>query len=157
MTKVAAVDIGATSGRVVLADLVDGGITLDGGRALPNAPAARRRCAGSGTSRRFAIEWSTGSPPPCAAGAASCGIDTWAVDYGVIRDGSLRRSGARLPRPAARARDRPGAQAALSWDRLYGITGIQHMPINTIYQIAADEPQRIIDGTTFLLVPDLLT
>jgi rhamnulokinase len=155
MSKVAAVDIGATSGRVVLADLADGAITLTEVARFPNQP----QLVGDDLVwdvRSLHDHLVDGLADAVAAGAVSSGIDTWAIDYGVVREGNLVGP-VRAYRDARHERGIPRVRAAMSWDRLYGITGIQHMPINTIYQIAADEPQRIVDGTTLLMVPDLLT
>ena len=88
------------------------------------------------------------------SGIQSWGIDTWDVDYGVVRDGQLVGPVAcyRDPRHAAGV---PFVDAAIGWDELYSITGVQFMPFNTIYQLAA-AAQSLVDGGTFLMVPDLL-
>jgi len=155
MTKVAAVDIGATSGRVVLAELGPDGPRLDVVARFPNVL------------RQSADAWSwdidalyasmlNGLAQSVEAGAASWGIDTWAIDYGVVRDGALVGP-VRAHRDPRHERGIGVVRSALTWERQYDITGIQHMPINTIYQVAADDPQRITEGTTFLMVPDLLS
>ena len=85
---------------------------------------------------------------------ASVGIDSWAVDYGLLRGGRLlaepfhyrdERRGAEGPR---RVHERvPAAE-------LYARTGLQFLPFNTVYQLAADE--RAAEADRLLLVPDLL-
>jgi rhamnulokinase len=53
---------------------------------------------------------------------------------------------------AERIRDKIGPQ------ELYGITGLQHLPFNTVFQLAAAEgTARLAAAHTLLLIPDLLT
>ena len=56
----------------------------------------------------------------------------------------------------ARTRRNTGKRPAeVSEADLYAVTGLQHLPFNTIYQLAA-EPL-LAQATTLLLIPDLLT
>lgn len=89
----------------------------------------------------------------------SIGIDSWAVDYGLVdREGSLVAPVAayRDPRtqaPMARIR------AALTDDAIYAQTGIAFQPFNTLYQLAADaaDPSGPLDrADRMLLIPDLI-
>lgn len=155
MTTVAAVDIGATSGRVMVAEFEASGPRLVEVARFPNHPIeAAGRWAWD--ARKLHAAMLEGLVVAREHGAVSAGIDTWALDYGVLRDGELIG-------PVYAYRDPhhengvPILRTLMPWERQYGITGIQHMPINTIYQIASEEPARIMDGTTVLLVPDLLT
>jgi rhamnulokinase len=154
MSTVAAVDIGATSGRVMVASLTDAGPVLNEAARFPNHP---HQSSGRWAWDIDALhrEVTAGVARAAQLGARAWGIDTWAVDYGVLRSGSLVG-------PVRAYRD-PGHEAGMAivdaripWSELYRITGIQRMPINTVYQIAADDPQRLIAGATFLMVPDLL-
>ena len=90
-------------------------------------------------------------------GLASAGIDSWGVDFGL-----LDASGTLLGNPVhyrdartAGAADR--VLARLPAAELYAATGIQQLPFNTIYQLAAAEgtPQ-LQAARTLLLIPDLL-
>lgn len=90
-------------------------------------------------------------------GTVSIGIDTWAVDYGLLdADGELVEEphSYRDPRTTdavARVHDQ------LDRAELYSITGLQFLPFNTIYQLVAEQScpewQR---AATVLLLPDLL-
>ncbi|MBO0789238.1 MAG: rhamnulokinase, partial [Actinobacteria bacterium] len=88
---------------------------------------------------------------------ASIGIDSWGVDYGL-----LDSSGALLGNPV-HYRDRRTDGAAervlrqVPASELYAVTGIQQLPFNTIYQLAAaaGTPQ-LAAARTLLLIPDLL-
>ena len=83
MTRVAAVDIGAGSGRVVLADLSTGVPTLTEVSRFTNGPdfVGGRWTWDVGSLRRATVD---GLEQARSLGAESLGIDTWAIDYGVI-------------------------------------------------------------------------
>jgi len=90
-------------------------------------------------------------------GATSIGIDTWAVDYGL-----LDRYGELLGPPYCYRDDRteavvPEVHAAITPERLYRITGLQFLPFNTVYQLAAEQrSERWARARSLLLLPDLL-
>jgi len=98
------------------------------------------------------------APPPRAPAArgqsiASIGIDTWAVDYGLVND-----AGELVAAPFSYRDDRSRAAVSrvhgcLEESRLYATTGLQFLPFNTIYQLAT-EPE--LDGLQALLIPDLI-
>ena len=88
----------------------------------------------------------------------SIGIDTWAVDYGLL-DGS----GALLGNPVHYRDGRTDGVMDAVLDRvpaadIYRTTGLQFLPINTMYQLvaSADTPQ-LAAAEQLLLIPDLLT
>jgi rhamnulokinase len=85
------------------------------------------------------------------------GIDTWAVDYGL-----LDNSGALLGNPVHyRDARTDGVMEKVLTDvpagELYAVTGLQLLPFNTIYQLiaAAGSPQ-LAAARRLLLIPDLL-
>jgi rhamnulokinase len=78
------------------------------------------------------------------------GIDTWGVDFAVVDE-----RGRPLETPVCyrdRAHETAFAQLEPHRDRLYALTGIQHQPFNSVYQLAA---RGVKGGIRFL--PDLLT
>jgi rhamnulokinase len=87
----------------------------------------------------------------------SVGIDSWGVDFGLLdSDGTL------VANPLHH-RDGRGAGAMeraferVSSDRIYERTGIQFMPINTLYQLLALEgTATLANAQRLLLIPDLL-
>jgi len=84
----------------------------------------------------------------------SIGIDTWAVDYGLLKDGRL------LQDPACyRDRRTFASQKAVlekvPFSRIYSLCGIQNLHFNTIYQLAS-ENRDFKDVDTFLMIPDLV-
>ena len=95
------------------------------------------RSAGTGTAS--SPRWNAGLDRARATGPlASIGIDTWGVDYGLVEaDGELVEPPVsyRDPRTSGYRKvvERIGER------RLYEITGLQLLPINTIFQLAAHD------------------
>ncbi|MFJ6700269.1 rhamnulokinase family protein [Streptomyces sp. NPDC091272] len=94
-----------------------------------------------------------------AAGpVASVGIDSWAVDYGL-----LDAEGALLGNPVHYRDGRTDGIAAKVWAKvppaeLYAATGLQYAPFNTLYQlVAAQGSPQLAAAERLLLIPDLLT
>ncbi len=87
----------------------------------------------------------------------SIGIDSWAVDYGLID-----ATGALLGNPVhyrdSRTDGIPSSVAkAVPEDRLYALTGLQRQPFNTLYQLVAAADTPILRAARhLLLIPDLL-
>jgi rhamnulokinase len=156
--SVVAVDLGASSGRVIVGRVRAGTLELEEVRRFPNDPVMlpdglhwdilrlyHEVLAGLRTAGRVADD------------VVSVGIDSWAIDYGLLDSaGSLigdpyhyrdRRTEASVPL----------VHAALSRERLYATTGIQFLSINTLYQLAAArETPAFRAAATMLLIPDLL-
>lgn len=90
---------------------------------------------------------------------ASIGFDTWGVDYGLIG-----KSGRLVHQPTAYRDPRKNelymdVRQKLSDQKIYERTGIQFMPINTLYQLAVDaqDPDEPLQrAESLLMVPDLL-
>jgi rhamnulokinase len=87
----------------------------------------------------------------------SVGVDSWAVDFGL-----LDRNGALLGNPLT-YRDGRGAAAVadalrrVPADEIYATTGIQFLSINTVFQLLALDGAGGLDrAETLLLIPDLL-
>src|SRR5262249_24840332 len=82
------------------------------------------------------------------------GVDTWAVDYGRLRGGKL------LGQPfhyRDERRNEVGPQRVdelIGAQELYRRNGLQYLPFNTLYQLAADDG--LADATSILLIPDLV-
>ncbi|PBC59881.1 rhamnulokinase [Streptomyces sp. Tue6028] len=88
----------------------------------------------------------------------SVGIDSWAVDYGL-----LDADGALLGNPVHYRDSRTEGVAEKVWAtvsaaELYAATGLQYAPFNTLYQLAAARSSaQFARAERLLLVPDLLT
>ncbi|MEU6217703.1 rhamnulokinase family protein [Streptomyces sp. NPDC047022] len=88
----------------------------------------------------------------------SVGIDSWAVDYGLLdADGALLGN----PVHYRDARTEDAAEqvwAAVPPQELYAATGLQYAPFNTLYQLAAARSSALFgQAKRLLLIPDLLT
>ena len=158
-TAVAAVDLGASGGRVMMGTVGRGQqLELQELHRFPNVPV---RVLGT-------LHWDVlalfqgvldglGAAARAGAGLASLGIDTWGVDYGLLdADGTL------LGNPVHYRDTRTEGVAGQVLARvpaaeLYAITGIQQLPLNTIFQLAAaaGTPQ-LAAARTLLMIPDLL-
>ncbi len=153
---VAAVDLGATSGRVILGRVVDGELRTHHLARFPNDPV--RTPDGLHWNllelHRQVLLALTQAERDAPGEVRSLGIDSWAVDYGLLRGGRLLgvpyhyRDG-RTEAGVAAVHARVGAA------ELYARNGLQHLPFNTIFQLAS-EGDLLEVADRMLLVPDLL-
>lgn len=165
---VVAVDLGATSGRVVLGHVDRDGVRLQHVARFANEPVALPEGRGEGGAGRVGLHWDVlGLWRSVTAGLAqalrdepgvrSIGIDSWAVDYGLLRDGRLLGS----PHHYRDERSAAGVQAVhavLPPAELFARTGLQHLPFNTVFQLAADRAAGVLaPADRALLVPDLFS
>ncbi len=156
--SVIAVDLGATSGRVVLATLADGRTDLAEVHRFSTAAHPTGDGLRLDVHALFAeIQRGIGLAVDAAtAPVASLGIDCWAVDYGLLGDDGLLE----LPfnyRDERTARGLALVRDKISYEELYGRTGLQDIPFNTINQLADDLAAGRLDrATRFLMLPDLL-
>jgi rhamnulokinase len=153
-----AVDLGAASGRVMLARVGPSTLELTEARRFPNVPVSLPDGLHWDVLRlyRDVLDGLT-----IAAGGgqeiASVGVDAWGVDYGL-----LDAWGALLGNPYNYRDDRTAGvaervHARMPRDELYRRTGVQFLPFNTLYQLAADAAARRLDtARSMLLVPDLI-
>jgi len=150
---VAAVDLGASGGRVIAGRVSPDGVELREVSRFPNEPV---RAGGTlhWDILRLHASMVTGLRAAAAAfPLASAGIDSWGCDYGLL-DGT----GALIGNPVHyRDRRTDGVSVPVPPDELYAVTGIQHLPFNTIFQVAAAAGTPALAGArTLLLIPDLL-
>jgi rhamnulokinase len=154
---VAAADLGASSGRVIVGRVGAAQLDLHEAHRFPNTPVS---VLGTLHWDILALHASVLAGLRAAArdyDLASAGIDTWGVDFGL-----LDATGALLGNPVhyrdARTAGITGqVQAVVGAEELYGITGIQQLPFNTIFQLAAAAGTPQLDAArTLLLIPDLL-
>ena len=153
-----AVDIGASSGRHMLAHLEDGKIVLEEIYRFSNEMIDRKGYKVWNVRRLFQ-EILSGMKKCAELGKIpySMGIDTWAVDY-VLLDENDRRIGETV---AYRDKRTYGMDEEvyklITEEQLYLRTGIQKQIFNTIYQLMAlkkTEPGQLERAETFLMVPD---
>ncbi|MEU5835955.1 rhamnulokinase family protein [Streptomyces diacarni] len=158
----AAVDLGASSGRVILGTVAGEGLALEEVHRFPNRPV---RAGGAERTLHWDILglYRGVLDGLCAAATkagrlASVGIDTWAVDFGMLdADGALLGNPVHY-RDARTDGMEAEVAAALSAPELYAHTGLQHLPFNTVYQLcAARRSAQWTVARQLLLIPDLLS
>ncbi len=92
-------------------------------------------------------------------GFDSIGIDTWGVDFGLLRkDGTLIENPIHY-RDARNDGMVEAAQKYMSKEEMYDITGIQFMDFNTIFQLLSlkeNRPYILEEADKLLFMPDLL-
>jgi rhamnulokinase len=159
MATMAAVDLGAQSGRVALGELDGERLAVHEVHRFPNVPV---RIAGTlhwDALRLYEDVLDGLAAASAATSVDSVGIDTWGVDYGL-----LDRAGRLVQNPVHHRDARTDAAlealfAEIPAREVYERTGIQLMQINTLVQlhaaVRANDPALEI-AETLLLVPDLL-
>lgn len=154
----AAVDIGASSGRVILGRVGSDGVQLEVIHRFPNGVVELDGGLRWNFDALFAevLEGLRAAATVAAAQGeriVSIGIDTWAVDYGLVNTaGELTAQPFSYRDDRSRAAVEP-VHRKLDPARLYATTGLQFLQFNTIYQLAAEKD---LDGLQALLIPDLI-
>jgi rhamnulokinase len=153
----AAADLGATSGRVMVGRVGPSNLDLSQAHRFDNRPVR----VGD------ALHWDVLGlyqgvldglrEAARSGGVTSVGVDSWAVDYGLLdADGRL------LGNPYHYRDTRTEGAAERVWDtvpaeELYAATGLQHLPFNTVFQLAAARGSaQLTAARKLLLIPDLL-
>lgn len=138
MKHVLAFDLGASSGRAVLGRLVDGRIEIEELHRFPNDPVLiGNRLHWDVLRLLHELKQSLLKAKHRNIKLASIAIDSWGVDFGLIGE-----NGELLGNPYHyRDTHTNGVMEQLvdelSADEIFGRTGIQFMPFNTLYQLAA--------------------
>ncbi|TWF95184.1 rhamnulokinase [Saccharopolyspora dendranthemae] len=149
----AAVDLGASNGRVVVGRISGGLLETTEVHRFPNGPATRPDGAHWDVGELFRQVLvglrQTGAP-------VSVGIDSWGVDYGLV-DGSGELLGdpfhyrdSRTDHVAQSFVDSFGAP------ELFARNGLQFLPFNTLFQLVAENRAALGAADTLLLMPDLI-
>lgn len=156
-----AVDLGASSGRVVVGSYVPGeGIACTEVYRFENGM-VERHATQTWDIAHILDQVKRGIGIAVSKyGATTVGIDTWGVDYGVVD------AAGRLVADVVAYRDARTSGLASRMvregmlDGAYEVTGIQPLDINTSTQLVADRaahPNAYPRGSQLLLVPDLIT
>jgi len=159
MSHYLAFDLGASSGRAILGTLENGKLSFQELHRFINAPT---EIDGSiyWDFPRLCEELKTGLKKAVAVAGdiRSIGVDTWGVDY-VLFDKDTRKM-RRLPYHYRdhRTDDPAPVWAKCSKEELYAATGIQHMTLNTVFQLCAHQKAHPEDfeNSVFLPIPDAL-
>lgn len=157
---VAAVDLGATSGRVMVGRVQRDSVVLHEAARFANEPVALREGG------RVGLHWDVlGLYASALTGLARAaygepelagiGVDGWGADYGLLARGEL------LGNPFHYRDGRTAVGIAevherVPTEQLYTMNGLQFLPITTVYQLADDQRSgRLEHAETMLLIPDL--
>lgn len=153
MPDYAAIDLGAESGRVVVGRLDGEQVALDVVHRFHNRPVRLPDGMHWNLMSLFAESL---NGLGFADGVDGIGIDAWGVDYALL-DGADRVLGLpfhyRDPRTEGMIER---AHSRVPRDELYAVAGIQTIPINTVFQLLADEGSPALAAAERIaLVPDL--
>lgn len=162
-----AIDIGASSGRHILAHLQDGKMVTEeiyrfsnGPQILPGTPGA----LGSQGNKR--LMWDTERlfkeilnglkrAKELNKIPVSVGVDTWGVDYVLLDESDTPLEGVYCYRDGRTKSAVPSAHRRIPFAELYAKTGIQYQSFNTVYQLYDDKRDgRLQKAKTFLMLPD---
>lgn len=159
MTKrVLAFDFGASSGRAIIGCFDGDKITLEEVHRFSNDPVSVGGTVYWDVLRLF-YEIKQGIiKAKIAGGFDSIGIDTWGVDFGLIdSEGKLMENPVHY-RDARTAGLVDEAFKTMPKEKLYGITGIQFMELNTLFQLISLKkyrPWMLERADKMLFMPDL--
>ncbi|RME91542.1 MAG: rhamnulokinase [Verrucomicrobia bacterium] len=153
-TRYLACDLGAESGRLMLGTLESGRLRLE---EVHRFPTGATEAAGSlhWDIERFFGEVREGLRRAAAAGPIrAVSTDSWGVDYLLYDEAD------RIIPPVYHYRDprcERGVQqvySRVSWEEIFAETGIQFMPINTLFQLGAETPERLQRARRILGIGD---
>ena len=160
MTKrVLAFDFGASSGRAIIGCFDGDKITLEEVHRFSNDPVSVGGTVYWDVLRLF-YEIKQGIvKAKIAGGFDSIGIDTWGVDFGLIdSEGKLMENPVHY-RDTRTAGLVDESFKTMPKEKLYGITGIQFMELNTLFQLISLKkyrPWMLERADKMLFMPDLL-
>jgi rhamnulokinase len=160
MATMVAIDLGAQSGRIALGRFDGERLSVSEVHRFPNVPVRTRGTLQWDILRLYQdVLDGLRAAGRAAPRVDSIAVDSWAVDFGLVdRAGRLLGNPVHY-RDARRAGAFDAVLAQVPPRELYERTGIQLLPINTIFELAAmaSEHDPALDAAeTLLLVPDLL-
>jgi rhamnulokinase len=152
-----AVDLGAESGRVVLGRFDGGRVSLEEIHRFPNVPVLLPD----------GLHWDvlrilTEVEEGLARAAQEeeiegVGVDSWGVDFGLLDRGGALVSNPYHHRDGRTEGMMEEAFGLVPREEIYRTTGIQFLPINTLYQLLAMRGSPLLEAAeTMLLIPDLI-
>jgi rhamnulokinase len=149
----AAVDLGASNGRVIVGHVGPTELRLEEVRRFRNEPLRTPDGLHWDIDALYGETLAGLRSVAAGGGIASAGIDSWAIDYGLLGvDGRLlgppfHYRDERTTRSQRTGRVDPAAN--------YAVTGIQYLPFNTMYQLLREPDATLAATATMLLIPDL--
>ncbi|HEY8778056.1 MAG TPA: FGGY family carbohydrate kinase, partial [Gaiellaceae bacterium] len=160
MATLAAVDLGAQSGRVAVGRFDGERLGVTEVHRFPNVPVRVRGTLNWDILRVYRDVLDGLRAAAHEAGQVDAvAVDSWGVDFALIDSrGRLVQNPVHY-RDTRRARAMDGVLARVPARELYDRTGIQLMPINTVFELgamAAEADPALYGAKTMLLIPDLM-
>ena len=156
-----AIDIGASSGRHILAYIENGKMVTEEIYRFQNGPEMIMAADGKEhlmwTHERLFSEILNGLKKAAELGKVpySVGIDTWGVDYALLDENDKEIGGTYCYRDYRTEETIPAVHEIIPFEELYAKTGIAHASFNTVYQLLDDKKTgRMEKAKTFLMLPD---
>ncbi len=156
-----AIDIGASSGRHIVAHMENGKMVTEEIYRFQNGPEELLGYDGKPhlmwTHERLFGEILNGLKKAKELGKVpySIGIDTWGVDYALLDENDEVIGGTYCYRDGRTEETIPAVHEIISFADLYVKTGIMFASFNTVYQLLDDvKTGRMAKAKTFLMLPD---
>ncbi|MBQ2702093.1 MAG: rhamnulokinase, partial [Clostridia bacterium] len=156
-----AIDIGASSGRHILAYLENWKMVTEEIYRFQNGPENLTAFDGKEhlmwTHERLFTEILNGLKVAKEMGKIpySVGIDTWGVDYALLDENDQAIGGIYCYRDTRTDETIPEVHSIIPFAELYAKTGIQFNSFNTVYQLLDDKKTgRMAKAKSFLMLPD---
>lgn len=152
-----AIDIGASSGRIVHGKIINGKLILQEIHRFANQFHQKDGHSFWDIDYLFK-EIMNGLQISKKQGIASCtlGIDTWAVDYVLLDDHGKRLQEVYSYRDERTAHTMGKVFSKIDKATIYEKTGIQFLSFNTLFQLYEENPMVLRQAKSILLVPDYL-
>jgi rhamnulokinase len=153
-----AFDLGAESGRAVVAELADGHLAVREVRRFLNEP-VRYNGSLQWDILRLWQEMRGTLEETAGIRFTSIGLDAWGCDFALLGEQGNLLENPYHYRDARTDGVMESVTARVSADRIYATTGVQFLPFNTLYQLyaACQQTPRLVDAAAKLAtIPDLL-
>src|SRR5215210_2865393 len=152
-----AVDLGAESGRVVLGRFDGERVSLEEIHRFQNAPVRLPDGLHWDVLRIFGEIKAGLARVLCEEEIEGIGVDSWGVDFGLLDGDGALVSNPYHHRDARTDGMMDEAFGLMPKQEIYDTTGIQFLPINTLYQLLAMRGSPLLEAAeTMLLIPDLM-
>ncbi|MEV8181820.1 FGGY-family carbohydrate kinase [Specibacter sp. NPDC078692] len=155
----AAIDLGASSGRVMLGLLTANGLELEEVHRFSNEPIMDAGYLSWDIDKLFSeslkgLERAVARCAETGSALSSIGVDSWGVDFAVLERNNPRIRALRHHRGAAD----PASQIkvrGLNTESVYGISGVPDQAINSSFRLSELNARKPFDHEKLLFVPDL--
>ena len=150
-----ACDLGAESGRLMRGSIEDGRLALEELHRFPNTPLQENGSLVWNMPALFAqLEEGMRKAASSSVAPSSISTDSWGVDYLLYDEAGELISPSYHYRDSRSARGVKSACSRLTWAQIFNESGVQFMPFNTLFQLAAEAPERLARARRILGVGD---